>query len=398
MPTDMSMNDLIAPAQQGSTLPLQHGMQLASMQQDTEAKQAQTQNMQQQLDQAKWTSFKGRMGTFLQAAPPVQKAMKPGFQQWMQQQGYDPAIVDAAHDEDYGRNIQQAMQWDSQNPGDAAKGIQALGNVSAFDTGLSNIMEMRSKEFQARDLKEAALNASMQNATTAAQGRVQAAQVSQGTKVGNLELRAGNAYNQQVGPAENSMLQANRALGIIDKIDDNELKSTKTLQADLNKAQAMMLAGGKNSTVAGEAAVTQDTLYGKAMDSLHYVMGQPQSKITSADLNQLKLDIGALKDFQSEQHMQKYQSFRETVPGEVQDKVDNRFNKFRENMGLEGLPSAAGATAAGSPSQSSPPAAPPASVNKYDFTAVDPQKLKLARAAGYSDDQIASKLGLKPTK
>lgn len=169
------------------------------------------------------------------------------------------------------------------------------------------------------------------------------------------QLSANNQYSQQIGKTENAIYSADRATGLIDKMDSGELKSTKTIAADLNSATASLLAQGRPSTVYGQQATHADDLYERTANAIQFLTANPQDTQAPAKLDQLKKDIHALRDFYSDQHSQQYESFREGMPDQFKPSLDKRYNKFRasHNLGAS-ADDAAPQTGQSSPSGSLP--------------------------------------------
>lgn len=146
--------------------------------------------------------------------------------------------------------------------------------------------------------------------------------------------RADNqAYSKELSPYENTIMSANRAQEIISKIKSGELKSTPTLRNDLNAALGSMFNNGKGATVYGMSHSDQSSLEGRINAGLGYVTGTAQDTIPESMLDQLDKDVSSLKGAFLEGHRQKYESFREGLSPDAVEKLNNRFNKFRETAG-----------------------------------------------------------------
>lgn len=155
-------------------------------------------------------------------------------------------------------------------------------------------------------------------------------------RIASSQLSANNQYTQTIGKTENAIYSADRGADIIDHINAGDLKSTKTLSADLEAATASLLAQGRPSTVYGQQAVHMDDAYSRIQNAKQFITANPEDTQSPAKLEQLKKDMHALRDFYGDQHAQQYESFREGLPTIFQGAIDKRYNKFRASHNLGG--------------------------------------------------------------
>ena len=327
-----------------------------------QAQQDKHQQLQQQLTEAQWNSTKGLLNTYMNASDPVRKALKKQLGPRLTQNGADPLILNALDDEDTEANTRLAMDSMNADPDQAAKGMAAVRSHDVFASStatLADMIKQRSQQQIARAVAE--INKS---------GRIGAATIFGGEnspRAMNTALSANNQYTKEVGPAEKAVYSANRATEILDKINEGSLKSTKTLAADLNSAVASLLAGGRPSTVFGQQATHQDDLYERIQQTKQFLTANPEDTQAPAKLNQLKLDVAALRDYYDEQHQQQYTAWRQGVPDKLKDRLDQRFQTFRKAQGMDpGLgepqqtqPAPQGATSGAGGTQGLPPGLTP---------------------------------------
>lgn len=143
------------------------------------------------------------------------------------------------------------------------------------------------------------------------------------------ELATNSKYGQEMGLYEKTVMGANRALTIIDKIGSGDLKGTKQLKSDLAASLASMMNGGRPATVYGMSHQDFDSSYGAVQSLKDKLIGTTSDTITAPQLNQLKKDVEALRNEYLNNHEVAYQSFREGIPDRLREKVDKRFAEFR---------------------------------------------------------------------
>jgi hypothetical protein len=172
------------------------------------------------------------------------------------------------------------------------------------------------------------------------------------------EIAVNKDYQKNLGPYESTIQAANRAQHIIEQIRNGELKSTPTLRNDLNAAVGSMFNNGKGATVYSMSHSDQDSLFANIKQKVGYLSGQAVDTLPEGQLEQLNKDIDSLKSSYLDAHDVAYQSWREGVPDRVREKLDSRFNKFREmasgkapaeQTGGSGLPLMESASASQSP-------------------------------------------------
>lgn len=153
-------------------------------------------------------------------------------------------------------------------------------------------------------------------------------------------------YKSEMGPFEGVIQSANRAQSILGELqkadpnDPNSMKSTKLLMTDLSGALGSMFSQGGHPTVHDKMGSTQDTYYGELTNKLSQITGQPFNTQTQANLNQMGVDVGALKNAYASAHADKYASFRDGIAPEAQEQLDKRYQIFRQRSGLDGSQSA----------------------------------------------------------
>lgn len=160
------------------------------------------------------------------------------------------------------------------------------------------------------------------------------AELSNQNRVVSNQSSANRQYSTEMKPFENTMQQADRSMEIANKISAGELKSTSQLRSDLSSALASMMNNGKPATVFGMSHQDFDSLWGRMQKAYGMVSGTTPDTMTNAQLNQLKLDIGALRNEYAKQHEIAYKSFREGLHPSVVNPLDNRYKTFRKSKGL----------------------------------------------------------------
>lgn len=141
---------------------------------------------------------------------------------------------------------------------------------------------------------------------------------------------ANNDYSREMKPFENTILAANRAHEIVERIKKGELKSTPTLSLDLSNALASMFNNGKAATVYGAEHSKLSSLEGDAAARYGYTAGKAVNTLAPQQLDQLDKDILALRDEYSTAHKGVYDSWKEGIDPSLLPALDKRFSKFRE--------------------------------------------------------------------
>lgn len=332
------------------------GVKLVQAQQQNEQLKISTQKAQDDLAIGKTNSVISLLDTLFKQNPVVQKRLAPNTKNQISRiaPDFDPSFIDAAvSDPELARKsriVFQGMRASGVSKAMADESIGAWGDGTVMTDGINHLSEMQQKMAIAKLGAQTKEN----TAKIIADSRIGAAQIMGGNKLITSQTTANNSYSREIGPSETAVYQANRALGLVKKIDEGELKSTKTLAADLDAATASLLGGGKPSTVYGQQAVHMDDVYSRVQNAKQFLESTPQDTKAPAVLNQLKLDVEALKDFYDEQHQQKYSSWRQGVNDKLTPKLDNRFKQFRRNQGMsEDIPDM------NKPQQAQAPAAAP---------------------------------------
>lgn len=206
---------------------VQQGMSLAKTAQDMEMQKQNMEAMKEQLDDSKWRSAKSMLNTFISAPKPIQARLKKQMQERFVRQGFDPAILDAAADQDTALLYRQAMNYESRNPIQAAQGLESMMNASAFHEGATSIVDMianRSKQLAAAD-----------TAQVKAAATVEAAQVRGGALHDvRLDKQEAMAVNALTNDAEIKNLKLNilQAKKDYDLIEEAKVKGLTKLKAE----------------------------------------------------------------------------------------------------------------------------------------------------------------------
>ncbi len=160
----------------------------------------------------------------------------------------------------------------------------------------------------------------------------------------NSDFKAASQYGNEMGDTENQLLQGQKALGIINTLktqnpnDPNAIKSSKQLSGDLSASLASMLNQGKPATVFGMQQQEFDSAWGRIQHALQFTSGNTRNSITPDMLNQLGIDINAVKGEIGKQHQIKYDSLKSSLPPQYTGGIDQRFHTFRQGIGLEAPP------------------------------------------------------------
>lgn len=390
----------IAPISEG----IQTGMKLAQTQQQMEVQKQQVETQKAELEEKKWTSAKGMLNTYLRAAPAIQKAMEKQVTQRWTNLGGDPAIIQAAKDQDTGNLWRQAMLADNKDPVSAAVGMQSIAQLDAFNSGAEDkafqLSSQRSKLIESENIAKAKAATAVDVANINAKGRVDAAQARIAATNVKTGLQAGNQYYKNMNSTESGLATATKADKIITDIDEGTLQSNKTIRADLTGALATLVNNGRPSTVYGQSHQEFDSAYTRAQDALNFLKGKANSTMPEDQFTQLKADIHALQGMYGEQHENIYQGFRAGLDPSLQPLMDARFNAVRKRYKLNPLdtsqgqqtPAGGAPTAPQTPStQSSPPTTMAPDTALKDI-------IKKARDVKIPDADIRAKLLMKGHK
>lgn len=303
--------------------------------QDLAAKQQKAQALQQQLDETKFQTLMSRIQT--------QNAIQdPHIQKQVAMQNEKagiaaPGFFTTMHKSD---DLQQgwsaAADYIAGNPVSPEQKKQAV--MTAMDPTTWHTVPTMFQERQKNEAMVAAqqlkTSATVRGQDVGLQGKELMANAMSNRVNTTGASQWSRQYKSEIGPAESALNQANRANDIIGKIQDGDLKSTKTLAADLDSAQASLLGGGKPSTVYGQQAVHMDDVYSRAANTMQFLTANPQDTQSPAKLEQLKKDVAALSEFYSKQHEQQYNAFRQKAPEQFRDRLDSSYQMFREQHGL----------------------------------------------------------------
>ncbi len=397
MPISMSLAQLGADPNSADD-PAINGMKLAQAEQQMLNQKQEVIKQKEDLELAKFNRLNSTMQTLARTNPAVAKKMVPGVADSFRRSGIavDPGVLDLmASDEGYKQRM-LALSQDADalasDPAARQQYIQAHGDVGQFDKGL---MTLESYSKQAKDLAIAnARNETMErSAQIRADGVVGAAQVRGATTQANTALRANQQYQNTMKTVEQGLMQANRAVHLVQGIDAKELKINKTLRADLTNVMASLVGGGKPSTVYGQQHMEFDSAYQSVSDKLNYLRGRADDTLPPEQFEQLKVDINALKGLYDLQHKDTYSSFREGVPEQFRGDLDKRYGSLRKNLKLNAELSAPGAAAE---SHTPPPPgrtpAPDGLTDNQRTYLSKARGLKKADGSAYTEAEIMAKM------
>lgn len=278
-----SFGQLVQGSEQGVTAPtnagLDQGMSLAKTAQDMQMKQQQSQEMEQKLNDMKWTSAKGLMNNYISASDPVRRAMKPQVQKRFGQMGLDPHILSSLDDEDMRVNYKQALDAYSSHPDAAASGLQMLTNVNAFENGiggLSQELKQRAQMLSSENIKQAQMaNQRYMNENTVS-GRIEAANVVGGTRKENmLRAEAGRFHN------DSRIKQFSNQIDMIDNIK-GILANPNLTNQEFNDAQIEIsnaIAGARGAALGKLERTEYDTYEQHLQDLKQRITGNPQDAV-----------------------------------------------------------------------------------------------------------------------
>lgn len=145
-----------------------------------------------------------------------------------------------------------------------------------------------------------------------------------------IQMSANNQYSQQMKNSENQLLSANRVNSLIQGIHAGNLQSTPQLKSDLSAALAQMLNAGKPATVYGMSHQEFDSAYGRAQKMYQFLSGTTGDSMTEPQLQQLQKDVLALEHEYQKQREVQYNSFKQGMPGQVVQGLDNRYQTFTQ--------------------------------------------------------------------
>lgn len=308
-----------------------------------QAKQQQAQMLQDKMEEGRYHTGMSLINNAMSMSPEMFKVAHPAMEKRLQQTftGYQPGTLKGLYENDDNREGWQSYMQavtSGELPTDAAH-MKLFNQVLGNDPGkieqvLNSINEQR-KLKSAQAIKEAQFATQARGQDIGLQGKEVIANAMGARTMRSAGLQANRQYKSEIGPAESAMYQASRANDIINKIQSGDLKSTKTLAADLDSAQASLLGGGKPSTVYGQQAVHMDDVYSRAHNAIQFLTANPQDTQSPAKLEQLKKDVKALNDFYGDQHKKQYSSFRQGIDPTIREHLDERYKMHRENMGLD---------------------------------------------------------------
>lgn len=176
------------------------------------------------------------------------------------------------------------------------------------------------------------------------------------------EMQANKQYAGEMGKMETQLLGSKKALSLVEKIKSGNLKSTSQLRSDLSAALGSLVNQGQPATVFSMSHQDFDSAWGRMQQAKQFLTGNTVDSMTKPQLQQLELDIKAISNELSEQHQTKYESFKEGLPDQFKPKLDNRFNKFRQGVGL--MPTGIVPTGLVGAQSGGPPPTDPSKMNK----------------------------------
>lgn len=327
-----------APAlQQG----VQSGVGLAEAQQKMQAMQTQNEAAKQEIVQKQLGGAMSMTDSYIRATPEIRKKMRPMLEKQSQIMGLPVNnMLDAVDaNPDLGQQFRQALQTpEGQKQLQDNPALAASLLVSADPLGMHDHM----KDFVAAvndNLKfktATTIAAQRSQATTeaagiSAQGRVDAANVANGpdsVKAQGLALRADKRYQDTVGKSEDAILSARRAGDIIDKISAGDLKSTPALATELQSQLATLFAAKANPTVYGVSHMENNSAFKKLNQYEGFLSGDAINTITPQQLQQMKLDVGAMETEISKQRAIKVSQAKAGMSGKLKDIFQAKADAF----------------------------------------------------------------------
>lgn len=150
----------------------------------------------------------------------------------------------------------------------------------------------------------------------------------------NSQQASNSQYTQAFGPVDDTILSANKALGIIKRIKsmdpEKRLTSTSTLKQELASNLAQMYARGGQMTMSGteHARSGLESAQGSTQERLNYIFGGADDTIANQQLNQLEKELGATKEELGSGRKNFFNSWINGIPEEHQQSLKNRFNSF----------------------------------------------------------------------
>jgi hypothetical protein len=340
---------------------MNEGVKLAQAGQDMKQKQIQVAEMQDNLDMGRANSLVQRLTTQNKIGDPrLRQAYAKQNDQWAQKNGlaYQGFFNDHAGDDAQQRlgPLADILMGSVKTPDQARAALAAASDPAMLDQAVGQLQENK-KQQNAVAIATAA-NASklevermkQQSAMYGADKRLEGAQAMAGPRQDRIQLQGNRMYSQEMGPSENLLLQSNKLNHLVKDVESGDINSNKTIRGDIQSGIALLLNGGKPSTVFGQQAVEQDSAYGHIKDFQNKYLGEAESTIPPAQWEQLKRDIKALRNANEVLHKDKYESFREGLNGSaIQPHLDERYGKFRSNMNGESSAAEGASSAATAP-------------------------------------------------
>lgn len=398
MATNMSLQDIVGSPAEATSQPIAQGMKLAQAQQDMQKQKQEVEGMQEQLQQAKWNSFSGMMNTYLKAPPAIRKAMKGQLTQRFGNIGADPAILDAASDDALAQSYRTALDAFSKDPNAAALGTQAMQSLDAFHngaTGLAASVKERANLQVQEELKRATMEqtaelgrARLQVTREGQQSRERVGMASAGVRLDGAEQRALEALtnDKEIVPIQNNIQQAKKDYDLIQMARTEGLTPLKA--EELVQSYVGLLKGMSNRSTGSER------------ESLAHTATDMATKLATA-----KQRWGTLKGpvkYENEPFLKEIESSIVGLHGTLKNSMVTRLNEKTRKSSLPGInkvqEEAYRKMLDGADLEhkaESMYGAGAGQASGIDMSKLTPDlraKVEKARAAGYSDEAIKSKL------
>lgn len=372
------------------------GMGLAQAMQDMKQKSIQTAEMEDKLAMGRAQSLVDRLTTQNKIGDErLRKTYAKQNDQWAQKNGlaYQGFFNDHAGDDAQTRlgPLGDLLMGSVKTPEQARAALAAASDPAMLDKTIG-LLEEQKKQENAKAIAQVKANAQVTTGAGHDAAKVASTQPINDVREARLRLMANRQYTQEMKPSEDLLLASQKLQHIASDVDAGKLNSNKTIRSEVQAGIAQMLAGGKPSTVFGQQAVEQDSLFQEIKDFSNKYLGEAGGTVPPEQWNQLKKDIAALRTANADLHEKKYQSYREALEGApIQGHLDSRYNKFRESMTL-------GGNATEGKPEGNPEAAPAASApaaSDWSAQYKDPVQQKFIQNAlshGYSQGEIEAKL------
>lgn len=360
MPTDMSLDQLMPqmPSQANpNNSAVSQVTEIAGHMQDLQTNQLKQQQLQQQLDDAKYKTLTGVTSNAMNMSDPMFKLAEKQMDQRLAQTipGYTPGTLRALRaDPETQANVQAYQQGvtTGQIPVDAQhkqmiNSIFASGDPTQISAALDSIGEQR---------KQAGAQAV---AHIEAQGKVDAADIGNGpnsVKSRSLQARVGNQYDNEMKPYEQALDSVDSLKGIMADVDSGKLNDAQNVKADMEAKMASVMNKGAAATDSSRHAVEMQSIYGSMMNTLNQATGQQNGILTDKQKDQLRSESNAFGATAAKLHEDKFNTFmgRQNDPT-IRQQLGQSYANYRVSKGL----SVPGGMAPQAGVNTPPPAQPP---------------------------------------